>query len=347
MPEEKLNESENAEIMIWKNRKVLVTGADGFIGSHLAERLVALGADVTALALYNSFDSSGWIDDTPDETRSLMRIVRGDVRDPNQVADLCKGQDVVFHLAALIAIPYSYDAPSSYVQTNIQGTVNVLQGARAGGASRVVHTSTSEVYGTALFTPITEEHPLQGQSPYSASKIGADMIVESFARSFDLPVVTLRPFNTYGPRQSERAVISTVIRQALDDRCDTIRIGDLTPTRDFNFVDDTVDAFLAAAGLDAKHAGQAFNAGSGRMVSIGEMLNMVCTVTGCEKQIIQEEHRKRPASSEVLTLLADADRLTKASGWISKTNPEQGLERTVEWWRGRMERVRADSGYMV
>ena len=333
--------------MSWKNRKVLITGADGFIGSHLAERLVSLGADVTALALYNSFDAAGWLDDANQETRSALRIVRGDVRDPHQMAALCKGQDVVFHLAALIAIPYSYDAPSSYVQTNVQGTVNVLQGALAGGVSRVVHTSTSEVYGTALFTPITEDHPLQGQSPYSASKIGADMIAESFARSFDLPVVTLRPFNTYGPRQSERAVISTVIRQALDDRCDAIHVGDLTPTRDFNFVGDTVEAFLAAADLDASHAGQVFNAGSGRMVSIGDMLDMVRAVTGCEKATIQEDHRKRPAGSEVLTLLADATRLTTASGWTSKIDFETGIERTVDWWRGRMDKVRADSGYMV
>ncbi len=333
--------------MSWKNRKVLITGADGFIGSHLCERLVALGADVTALALYNSFDAAGWLDAAAPETRSALRIVRGDVRDPHQMAAVCKGQDVVFHLAALIAIPYSYDAPSSYVQTNVQGTVNVLQGALAGGVSRVVHTSTSEVYGTALFTPITEDHPLQGQSPYSASKIGADMIAESFARSFDLPVVTLRPFNTYGPRQSERAVISTVIRQALDDRCDAIRVGDLTPTRDFNFVGDTVEAFLAAADLDASHSGQAFNAGSGRMVSIGDMLDIVRAVTGSEKPTLKEDHRKRPANSEVLTLLADAARLTEASGWTSKIDLETGIERTVDWWRGRLDRVRADSGYMV
>ncbi len=333
--------------MIWKNRKVLITGADGFIGSHLAERLVALGADVTALALYNSFDTSGWLDDTPGETRAVLRIVRGDVRDPHQMIELCKGQDVVFHLAALIAIPYSYDAPSSYVQTNVQGTVNVLQAARAGAVTKIVQTSTSEVYGTALFTPITEDHPLQGQSPYSASKIGADMIAESFARSFDLPVVTLRPFNTYGPRQSERAVISTVIRQVLDDRCDAIRVGDLTPKRDFNFVGDTVEAFIAAASLDGSHAGTAFNAGSGRMVTIGDMIDLVRAVTGSEKPIIQEEHRKRPANSEVLTLLADSDRLTKASGWSSNVSLEQGIERTVAWWRGRIDRVRADSGYMV
>lgn len=333
--------------MSWKNRRVFVTGADGFIGSHLVERLVGLGADVTALALYNSFDANGWLDDSPADLRKEMTLVRGDVRDPHQMAELCKGQDVVLHLAALIAIPYSYDAPSSYVQTNVQGTVNVLQGALKAGVSHIVHTSTSEVYGTAQFTPITEAHPLQGQSPYSGSKIAADMMAESFARSFDLPVVTLRPFNTYGPRQSERAVISTVIRQALDPNCDGIRVGDLTPTRDFNFVDDTVSAFLAAAGLDDAHFGQAFNAGSGHMVSIAEMVEMVRRVTGCDKPIIQEQHRKRPEKSEVMALMADAERLKAASDWTSQVALEEGLTKTVEWWRGRLDRLRADASYMV
>lgn len=333
--------------MSWKNRRVFITGADGFIGSHLAERLVGLGAEVTALALYNSFDANGWLDDSPATVRDAMTVVRGDIRDPHQMADLCKGQDVVMHLAALIAIPYSYDAPSSYVQTNVQGTVNILQGALKGGASRVVHTSTSEVYGTAQFTPITEDHPLQGQSPYSGSKIATDMMVDSFARSFDLPVVTVRPFNTYGPRQSERAVISTVIRQALDPNCDSIRVGDLTPTRDFNFVDDTVSAFLAAARLDAAHIGQTFNAGSGRMVSIADMVGMVQTVTGSDKSIIQEQHRKRPEKSEVMALMADASRLTSASGWKTEVSLEEGLAKTINWWRGRLDRLRADASYMV
>jgi len=333
--------------MSWKNRRVLVTGADGFIGSHLAERLAGLGADVTALALYNSFDASGWLDDSPAPVRDAMTVVRGDVRDPHQMADLCKGQDVVMHLAALIAIPYSYDAPSSYVQTNVQGTVNILQGALKAGVSRVVHTSTSEVYGTALFTPITEDHPLQGQSPYSGSKIAADMMADSFARAFDLPVVTLRPFNTYGPRQSERAVISTVIRQALDPKCGSIRVGDLTPTRDFNFVDDTAAAFLAAAELDDAHIGQTFNAGSGRMVSIGDTVEMVRRVTGTDKPVLQEAHRKRPEKSEVMALMADPTKLQEASGWGAATTLEEGIARTADWWRGRMDRVRAGAGYMT
>ncbi len=331
----------------WKNRKVFVTGADGFIGSHLAEALAASGAEVTALALYNSFDSCGWLDDVAAPVRAAMNIVRGDIRDPHQMAGLCKGQDVVFHLAALIAIPYSYDAPSSYVQTNVQGTTNILKASLDAGVSKIVHTSTSEVYGTAQFTPISEAHPLQGQSPYSASKIGADMMAESFARSFDLPVVTLRPFNTYGPRQSERAVISAVIRQALDPNCDAIRVGDLTPTRDFNFVVDTVSAFMAAAALGQNHFGQTYNAGSGVMVSIQQMLEMVKTLTQCDKVVLHDAQRKRPQKSEVMTLLADASRFEAAAGWTTQTSLENGLGKTIDWWKTRLDRVRAGTGYMV
>ena len=333
--------------MDWKNRRVLVTGADGFIGSHLAEALAAAGAEVTALALYNSFDSFGWLDDVPAAVKAGMRLVRGDIRDPHQMAALSSGHDVVFHLAALIAIPYSYDAPSSYVQTNVQGTVNVLSAARAAGVSRIIHTSTSEVYGTAQFTPITEDHPLHGQSPYSASKIGADMMADAFFRSFGVPVITVRPFNTYGPRQSERAVISTVIRQALDPRCDALRLGDLSPARDFNFVTDTVAAFLAAAALDEAHDGRVFNVGSGRMVSIGDMVEEVRRITGCGKPVVHEAERTRPADSEVMALMADATRLEEACGWSPAFDLHAGLEKTVAWWRGRMDRVRADAGYMT
>lgn len=300
--------------MTLKNSKVLVTGADGFIGSHLAEALVESGARVTALALYNSFDSHGWLDEAKPEIRKAMRLVRGDVRDPHQMAELCKGHDVIFHLAALIAIPYSYEAPSSYVQTNVLGAVNMLKGALAAGNARIVVTSTSEVYGTALFTPITEEHPLQGQSPYSASKIGADMMAESFARSFQLPVVTLRPFNTYGPRQSERAVISTVVRQMLDGRCDSLKLGDLSPARDFNYVGDTVEAFIRASGLCESHSGQVFNSGSGRMVTIGDMVEMAREIAGCDKPIVREKARGRPAASEVMALMADSSKLYQACG---------------------------------
>lgn len=331
----------------WGGRKVLVTGADGFIGSHLVEALATRGAQVTALALYNSFDRIGWLDEISEEAAALVRIVRGDVRDPQFVATLCRGHEVVFHLAALIAIPYSYDAPSSYVATNVQGTVNVLRGAQEAGVARIVHTSTSEVYGTARITPITEEHPLQGQSPYSASKIGADMIAESFARSFEVPVATLRPFNAYGPRQSERAVISSVIRQALDERCDAIRVGNLDPERDFTFVSDTVGAFLALAALDPFPAGQVFNAGSGRMVTIGKLVERVRAVSACTKPVISEEKRFRPAASEVMALMADSTRLRSVSGWSPAISLDDGLLATVSWWRERAGTLRARASYMV
>jgi len=331
----------------WKNRNVLVTGADGFIGSHLSEHLARSGANVTALACYNSFDSHGWLDDVEGELKKRMKLVRGDVRDPHQMIEITKEIDTVFHLAALIAIPFSYDAPGTYVETNVRGTINILNAARSANVRRVVHTSTSEVYGTALFTPITEEHPLQGQSPYSASKIGADMMAESFYRSFGLPVVTLRPFNTYGPRQSERAVISTVIRQALDPGCDVIRVGDLTPERDFNFVTDTARAFMAVADLDDSCLGSTFNAGSGRMVSVGDMLDTVLEITKCGKDVITEEHRKRPEKSEVMALMADASKLLKASNWKPETSLEDGLAQTVKWWQTHIHRVRDDAGYMI
>ena len=333
--------------MNWNNSNVFITGADGFIGSHLAEFLVEQGSEVTALALYNSFDNHGWLDALPAGTRKALKLARGDIRDPRQMAALCQGQDVVFHLAALIGIPYSYEAPSSYVATNVQGTVNVLTASLDAGVSRVVHTSTSEVYGTAQFTPITEQHPLQGQSPYSASKTSADMMAEAFARSFDLPVVTLRPFNTYGPRQSERAVISTILRQALDDACPEIRLGDLSPSRDFCFVADTVNAFLAAAELGPSSVGQAYNAGTGKGVTIGDLVEIIIDVTGCTKPVSQEKTRIRPPESEVMELLADAQKLQDASGWVAKTDLKDGLKKTAEWWRGRIETVRPDARYMT
>lgn len=332
--------------MDWNDTTVLVTGADGFVGSHLTERLVHAGARVTALAQYNSFDSHGWLDDLDSDVQAKIKMVRGDVRDAAQMTSICADQDVILHLAALIAIPFSYEAPSSYIRTNMEGTVNVLEGARRGGCRRFVHTSTSEVYGTALFTPITEAHPLQGQSPYSASKIGADALAESYARSFDLPVVTLRPFNTFGPRQSERAVISNIIRQAIDDRFDDICLGDLTPKRDFCFVGDTAGAFMAVAGIEAPVPGSVYNAGTGRMVSIGDVVDAVRTVTGTTKPVIQEQARTRPPESEVFQLMADADKLTTATGWKAEMTLEEGIARTVEWWRGRIDRVRSSREYM-
>ena len=332
---------------LWHSRKVFVTGADGFIGSHLSEALVRAGADVTALVLYNSFDSFGWLDSTESEIKSSMKMVRGDIRDAHQMIQLTKGQEFVFHLASLIAIPYSYEAPTSYVQTNIQGTTNVLLAARQSECRRIIHTSTSEVYGTALFTPITEEHPLQGQSPYSASKIGADMLAQSFFRSFDLPVLTLRPFNTYGPRQSERAVIPNVIRQVLDADCETIKLGDLSPSRDFNFVSDMVAAFLHVAMLDDSALGQEFNAGSGHPFTIREMVKMVLKITHSDKSIHLDEGRLRPPRSEVKALLADASRFNKATGWVPKVTFEDGLTETVAWWRNNLSKVQSSAGYFT
>lgn len=326
--------------MKWNGCRVVVTGADGFIGAHLTHELVRRGAIVTGLAQYNSFDHHGWLDELPGPVRSEITLTRCDIRDAHQMLSIVDGQEVVFHLAALIAIPFSYVAPETYVQTNVQGTLNLLSAARQAGVAKFIHTSTSEVYGTARFEPITEEHPLHAQSPYAASKIGADMLAESFARSFGLPTITLRPFNTYGPRQSERAVIGTIIRQALDPRVPAIRLGALSPTRDFNYVTDTVSAFLHAAGLGAIHHGQVFNAGTGRKVAIAEVVDLVRDIIGTDKTVITDEQRLRPGPSEVLTLIADASKLRTASGWTPTVTLEEGLEHTVDWWRGRLDRVR-------
>ncbi|MDW4549735.1 SDR family NAD(P)-dependent oxidoreductase [Defluviimonas sp. D31] len=328
-------------------RNVLVTGADGFIGSHLTEALVAAGANVTALCLYNSFDSLGWIDDLPAAVRSSVNAVRGDVRDAALVSRISARQEVVFHLAALIAIPHSYVAAQSYVDTNVTGTLNVLEAARAHDVQRVVHTSTSEVYGTALTVPINEDHPLQGQSPYSATKIAADMLAESFARSHDMPVAILRPFNTFGPRQSERAVIPTVLRQALDPEIRAIRVGDVTPVRDFTYVQDTASAFLALGGTPEILYGVPYNAGTGRAVSVADVIDMIGGIVGCTKPVETEAARLRPPRSEVRELLADNDRLRQATGWRPRVDLPDGLARTVEWWRTRLKhgKVRQEKGY--
>jgi len=334
--------------MSYRGRKVVVTGADGFIGSHVVEVLIEAGADVTALALYNAFDSHGWLDDIAPEVRGSVRLVRGDVRDPGFVMRLLSGQDICMHLAALIAIPYSYEAPQSYVATNVTGTLNVLEAARAHGLFRVVHTSTSEVYGTALATPMPESHPLQGQSPYSASKIGADMMAEAFARSFDLPVVILRPFNTFGPRQSERAVISSTIRQAIDPACPAIRMGDLSPERDFTFVKDTARAFLAVGIADGLAYGTAYNGGTGRAVTIGQTAEIIQRLSGTNKAIETEAARIRPANSEVRALLADNTRIREAAGWQPEHSLEDGISKTIDWWRSRMAsgKARSDASYV-
>jgi UDP-glucose 4-epimerase len=316
--------------------RILVTGADGFIGSHLTEALVYANGEVTALAQYNSFDSHGWLDDLPEPVREKINLVRGDVRDAAFVDRLVHGHEIVFHLAALIAIPHSYVAPQSYVETNVLGTLNILEAARQHGTERVVHTSTSEVYGTALTMPINESHPLQGQSPYSASKIAADMMAEAFARSFGVPVVTLRPFNTFGPRQSERAIIGTIIRQALDPSCSTIMVGDATTVRDLTFVTDTAAAFMAAGRSENLEYGQPYNAGSERAIMVGDLINLIVELVSCRKPVVQDSKRLRPQNSEVRALLADCTRFRRATGWSPRVNLREGLEKTVEWWRCRL-----------
>jgi UDP-glucose 4-epimerase len=320
----------------YEGRKVLVTGADGFIGSHLTERLMSCGARVTALCLYNSFDSFGWLDELSDAARGEVKLVRGDIRDSAFVRRLAQGQDVIFHLAALIAIPHSYVAAQCYAETNVLGTLNVLEAARESAVGRVVHTSTSEVYGTALTMPIAESHPLQGQSPYSASKIGADMMAEAFARSFDLPVAILRPFNTFGPRQSERAVIPTIIRQALDPECRAILTGDTSPVRDFTFVEDTVEAFLRVGIGRNIEFGRPYNAGSGKGVTVRDVIDCVLRLSNCTHPVKHDPARMRPRSSEVRALLADSGRLREATGWQAAVDFHEGLKRTIDWWRDRL-----------
>jgi len=326
--------------------KVLVTGADGFIGSHLTEALVRAGHETRAFVNYNSFNSWGWLDHCLPEVRGKFDVFAGDVRDAHCVRTAMRGCDTVLHLAALIAIPYSYHAPGSYVDTNITGTLNVVQAARDLELRRVVHTSTSEVYGTARFVPITEEHPLQGQSPYSATKIGADQIALSFHKSFETPVIVLRPFNTYGPRQSARAVIPTIITQLANGKR-RIKLGALSPTRDFNFVADTVRGFLAC--IDAEAAsGQVINIGSGFEISIGETAQLIAEVMGVPVEIESDEQRLRPKDSEVERLLADNQRARALLGWTpgyaGRAGLARGLEETVRWFRepANLARYKAD-----
>jgi len=319
----------------WKGKKVLITGADGFIGSHLTEQLVKNEADVRAFVYYNSFDFWGWIDDFDEEVKERIDVFPGDIRDPGRVMDAVKGREVVFHLASLIAIPYSYYAPDSYVQTNVGGAVNVLNACRKHGVTKVVHTSTSEVYGTAQYVPIDEKHPLQGQSPYAASKIGADMLAQSFYLSYGLPVIIVRPFNTYGPRQSTRAVIPAIITQLLDGQRE-IKLGALHPTRDFNFVLDTVSGFLALAQCDAS-IGKVVNVGSGREIAIGDLADLLFQVTGIEGKIEIENRRLRPENSEVDRLLCDASLAFDLCGWRPAFTLEQGLAETVLWLKEHLQ----------
>lgn len=322
-------------IMNWSDKKVLVTGAGGFIGSHLTERLVELGAKTRAFVRYSSSGSWGWLDQSP--LKNDVEIVLGDIRDQDTVAHALNGVDVVFHLAALIAIPYSYQAPLSYVRTNVEGTLNVLQAAQRAGSEIVVHTSTSEVYGTARTVPIDENHPLQGQSPYSASKIGADKIAESFHLSFGLPVVTVRPFNTFGPRQSARAVIPTIITQALNGS--EVRLGNLEPTRDLNYVADTVEGFIKAAETP-KALGETINLGSGREISIKDLAALILKLMNREIPIALEGARVRPENSEVDRLCADSRKGQSILGWTPKYSLEEGLSATIEWIRENSERYR-------
>jgi dTDP-glucose 4,6-dehydratase len=313
---------------------ILVTGADGFIGSHLVEALVRRGHDVRAFVLYNSFNSWGWLDHVSESIRENLDVFAGDVRDPNGVRTAVEGCDIVYHLAALIAIPYSYHSPDTYIDTNVKGTLNILQAARDLDVRRVVHTSTSEVYGSAQFVPITEEHPLQGQSPYSASKIGADQLAYSFYTSFDLPVATVRPFNTYGPRQSARAVIPTIITQiAAGERI--INLGALSPTRDFNYIDDTVGGFIAVAESE-RTLGEVVNVGSGFEISIGDLAHLIADVMGVTIQIETEEDRLRPEKSEVDRLHACNRRLRDWTDWVpeyaSIDGLRKGLKETAAWF---------------
>ena len=317
------------------SNRVLVTGADGFIGSHLTEELVKSGEKVTAFCLYNSFGTLGWIDTLPKEIRSEIEIFTGDVRDPNGVRTAMRGQRRVFHLAALIAIPFSYHSPDSYVDTNIKGTLNVLNAARELGTERVMVTSTSEVYGTAQYVPIDEKHPFQGQSPYSATKIGADRLAESFYRSFDLPVTIVRPFNTYGPRQSGRAVIPTIISQLLAGQQE-IHLGKLSPTRDFNFVKDTAHGFMAIADCPAA-IGQELNIATGEEHSIGDLANELIAQINPNAKIVCEEERLRPEKSEVNRLLGDSTKMRALTGWKPEYTFEQGLAETVAWIRDNLD----------
>jgi NAD dependent epimerase/dehydratase len=318
-------------------KRILVTGAGGFIGSHLTERLVELGAKTRALVHYRSNGSWGWLDRS--SRKSDIEITAGDIRDRDCVMTAMRGADVVFHLAALIGIPYSYAAPASYVETNIGGTLNILQAARDLNITRVVHTSTSEVYGTARRVPIDEQHPLQGQSPYSASKIGADKLAESFFLSFGLSVVTMRPFNTFGPRQSARAVIPAIISQSLTG--DVVSLGNLHPTRDFNYVENTVAGFIRCAESDDV-AGQTINVGSGEETSIGDIVKKVAAILGKNVQVRQQEARQRPETSEVERLIADNARARKSLGWKPAVSLDEGLRRTIEWIRENLNEYRTD-----
>ena len=324
--------------MTWNERHVLVTGAGGFIGTNLVDALVERGAQVTALVRYNSRNDWGMLEERYRNGADGIRVILGDVTDAGCVRKAVEGNEVVFHLAALIGIPYSYEAPESYVRTNLLGTLNVLTASLSAGVERVIHTSTSEVYGTALYTPIDEAHPLQGQSPYSASKIAADKMAEAYFCSFDLPVVTLRPFNTYGPRQSARAVIPTIITQALTS--DTIQLGSLDPVRDFTFVTDTARAFVLAAERD-EAVGKTIHTGSGIGISIGDLARRILAQVNPGARIISGGERVRPEKSEVMRLVCDSRRAWEELGWRPEVSLDEGLSRTIDWVREHLDGYKA------
>jgi len=321
--------------MISHRKKILVTGAGGFIGSHLTEKLVYLGYDVRAFIFYNSLNSWGWLDQSAKEVAKNIEIFSGDIRDPHGVKKAVKGCDIIFHLAALISIPYSYHSPDTYIDTNVKGTLNIVQAARELGSEKVIHTSTSEVYGTALSVPMCENHPLQGQSPYSASKIGADQIAMSFYRSFGTPVAIIRPFNTYGPRQSARAVIPTIISQ-IASGVKKINIGAIHPTRDFNYVKDVVQGFVALAESD-RSIGEVINIGSNYEISIGDTVKVISGIMGAEIIVETDEQRIRPKNSEVGRLWADNSKAKTLTGWEPQYGGRDGLKRglteTIKWFR--------------
>ena len=311
--------------------KILVTGADGFIGSHLTEELVKNGYNVKAFVFYNSFNSWGWLDTFPKKILNEIEVFTGDVRDPNGVRVALESCDTIFHLAALIAIPFSYHSPDSYVDTNIKGTLNVLQAARQLNTKRILVTSTSEVYGTAQYVPIDEKHPFQGQSPYSATKIGADRLTESFYRSFDLPVTIVRPFNTYGPRQSARAIIPTTITQLLNG-FNEVKLGDLTPTRDFTYVQDTVNGFIEIAKSD-KTIGEEINVATQSEISIGNLAQTIINLINPNAKISKDSKRIRPEKSEVYRLFGSNEKLKELTEWKQKYSLDEGLKETVEWFK--------------
>lgn len=330
--------------MSWESRKVLVTGADGFIGSHLTEALVEAGANVRAFCYYNSRNSVGWLDQAQTEVAEAIEFTLGDVRDTRFVERSCEGVEVVFHLAALIAIPYSYAAPESYIDTNVRGTLNVLEAARRRGCQRIVHASTSEVYGTPETLPITESHPLRAQSPYAASKIAADKLCEAYYCSFDTPVVTLRPFNTYGPRQSARAVVPTILTQLIRGQRE-VELGNLEPKRDLTFVSDTVRGFLAA-GLVEGLEGRTIQIGTGRSESIRDIFSAAQRACGVQASVRVSRERVRPGRSEVMALMADASLAESLLGWRASVSLEAGLGRTAEWIRENLHQYRG-TGYVV